>query len=76
MWQKGQEIFAGAVAATAAIVAAVAAVATVAVEGRNRMITKVKITKINTAAKRQNPMRIYGKICPMMFFKKGSITRT
>jgi len=59
MWQKGQEIFAGAVDATAAIVAAVAAVATVAVvEGRKRIITKVKITKINTAANRQNPMRI------------------
>jgi hypothetical protein len=59
MWQKGQEIFAGAVAATVATVAAVAAVAaTVAAVGRNRMITKVKITKINTAANRQNPMRI------------------
>ena len=59
MWQKGQEIFAGTEATVAATVAAVATEpATAVADGRNRMITKVKITKINTAAKRQNPMRI------------------
>ena len=64
----------GHTAATAATAAVADAADAVGALKSNR--TNVRITNINTAPNKQNAMIMYGNICPIIYFKKGSRTST